>query len=38
MVPVVPGVPNGPIAAEFVALKLIKSMLAVGVFSGLQQL
>lgn len=37
-VPVVPGVPNGSIAAEFVTLQLVKSVLAVGVFSGLQRL
>lgn len=37
-VPVVPGVPDGPVAAEFVTLQLVKSVLPVGVFSGLQHL
>lgn len=37
-VPVVPGVPDGPVAAEFVTLQLVKSVLAVGVFSSLQHL
>lgn len=37
-VPVVPGVPNGSVTAEFVTLQLVKGVLAVGVFSGLQHL
>lgn len=37
-VPVVPGVPDGSVTAEFVALQLVEGMLAVGVFSSLQHL
>lgn len=37
-VPVVPGVPDGSVAAEFVTLQLVKGVLAVGIFSSLQHL
>lgn len=37
-VPVVPGVPDGAVAAEFVTLQLVEGVLPVGVFSSLQHL
>lgn len=37
-VPVVPGVPDGPVAAELVTLQLVEGVLPVGVLSSLQHL
>lgn len=38
MIPVMPGVSNGPVTAQFVTLQLVECMLTVRVFSSLQQL